>query len=83
MHTVGNLPLSGSVATAATNGILFRVPPLRFRSRAGELWRCGVTCNAIAPGYYMANMIEPVSDDPAVVRAFTKALDLYSSVRLE
>jgi gluconate 5-dehydrogenase len=44
------------------------------KSLAGELGRHGITCNAIAPGYFMTDMITPASDDPALMQAFTNAI---------
>jgi gluconate 5-dehydrogenase len=44
------------------------------KSLAGELGRYGVTCNAIAPGYFLTDMIEPASGDAALVQAFTNVI---------
>jgi gluconate 5-dehydrogenase len=44
------------------------------KSLAGELGRYGITCNAIAPGYFMTDMITPASNDPALIQAFTDAI---------
>jgi gluconate 5-dehydrogenase len=44
------------------------------KSLAGELGRYGITCNAIAPGYFMTDMITPASNDPALMQAFTDAI---------
>jgi len=46
------------------------------KSLAGELGRHGITCNAIAPGYFMTDMIEPAANDPALMQAFTNAIAL-------
>jgi gluconate 5-dehydrogenase len=46
------------------------------KSLAGELGRYGITCNAIAPGYFMTEMIEPAVNDPALMQAFTNAIAL-------
>jgi gluconate 5-dehydrogenase len=44
------------------------------KSLAGELGRHGITCNAIAPGYFLTDMITPASTDPALMQAFTNAI---------
>jgi gluconate 5-dehydrogenase len=44
------------------------------RSVAGELGRHGVTCNAIAPGFFVTEMAEPVLRDPARRQVFTNAI---------
>jgi gluconate 5-dehydrogenase len=46
------------------------------KSLAGELGRHGITCNAIAPGYFMTDLITPASNDPALMQAFTNAIAL-------
>jgi gluconate 5-dehydrogenase len=46
------------------------------RSLAGELGRYGITCNAVAPGYFMTDMIKPATSDAALMRAFTNAIAL-------
>ena len=44
------------------------------KSIAGELGRHNVTCNAIAPGFFLTEMAEPVRRDPARMRVFTDAI---------
>jgi len=46
------------------------------KSLAGELGRYGVTSNAIAPGFFMTEMAEPVRRDPARMQAFTNCIAL-------
>jgi gluconate 5-dehydrogenase len=46
------------------------------KSIAGEVGRHGVTCNAIAPGFFMTEMAEPVRRDPARMQVFTNAIAL-------
>ncbi|AMN47755.1 gluconate 5-dehydrogenase [Steroidobacter denitrificans] len=46
------------------------------KSLAGELGRYGITCNAIAPGYFMTDMIERVADDTPLMQAFVNAIAL-------
>jgi gluconate 5-dehydrogenase len=46
------------------------------KSLAGELGRHGITCNAIAPGYFMTDMITPATGDAALMQAFTSAIAL-------
>ena len=46
------------------------------KSLAGELGRYGITCNAIAPGYFMTDMIERVADDAPLMQAFVNAIAL-------
>lgn len=46
------------------------------KSLAGELGRYGITCNAIAPGYFKTDMIEPAANDAALMQAFTNAIAL-------
>ena len=44
------------------------------KSLAGELGRHGVTCNAIAPGFFLTQMAEPITTDPARMRIFTDCI---------
>ena len=44
------------------------------KSIAGEVGRHGVTCNAIAPGFFITEMAEPVRRDPARMQIFTNAI---------
>lgn len=44
------------------------------KSIAGEVGRHGVTCNAIAPGFFLTEMAEPVRRDPARMQVFTNAI---------
>lgn len=44
------------------------------KSMAGELGRHGVTCNAIAPGFFVTEMAEPILKDPARQQIFTNAI---------
>jgi gluconate 5-dehydrogenase len=44
------------------------------KSLAGELGRHGVTCNAIAPGFFLTQMAEPVTQNPERMRIFTDAI---------
>jgi gluconate 5-dehydrogenase len=44
------------------------------KSIAGEVGRYGVTCNAIAPGFFLTEMAEPVRRDPARMQIFTNAI---------
>ena len=46
------------------------------KSLAGELGRHGVTCNAIAPGFFLTDMAEPVTRDPQRMQAFTECIAL-------
>lgn len=46
------------------------------KSLAGELGRHGVTCNAIAPGFFLTDMAEPVTRDPERMRVFTDCIAL-------
>lgn len=46
------------------------------KSVAAELGRYGITCNGIEPGYFMTDMMERVSDDEALMKAFTNAIAL-------
>ena len=46
------------------------------KSLAGELGRHGITCNAIAPGYFATDMTDRVADDEALIQAFTNAIAL-------
>ncbi len=46
------------------------------KSMAGELGRYGVTCNAIAPGFFLTEMAEPITADPARLRVFTNCIAL-------
>ena len=44
------------------------------KSLAGELGRHGVTCNAIAPGFFLTRMAEPITQDPARLKIFTDCI---------
>ena len=44
------------------------------KSLAGELGRHGITCNAIAPGFFLTEMAEPITKDPARQQIFTNAI---------
>jgi gluconate 5-dehydrogenase len=44
------------------------------KSLAGELGRHGVTCNAIAPGFFLTQMAEPITQDPARLKIFTDCI---------
>jgi gluconate 5-dehydrogenase len=44
------------------------------KSLAGELGRHGVTCNAIAPGFFLTQMAEPITQDPARMKIFTDCI---------
>jgi gluconate 5-dehydrogenase len=44
------------------------------KSIAGEVGRHNVTCNAIAPGFFLTEMAEPVRRDPARMQIFTDAI---------
>lgn len=44
------------------------------KSIAGEVGRHGVTCNAIAPGFFVTDMSEPVRRDPQRMQVFTGAI---------
>ena len=44
------------------------------KSLAGELGRHGVTCNAIAPGFFLTQMAEPVTQNPERMQIFTDAI---------
>jgi gluconate 5-dehydrogenase len=44
------------------------------KSIAGEVGRHGVTCNAIAPGFFLTEMAAPITSDPARMRIFTSAI---------
>jgi len=44
------------------------------KSLAGELGRYGVTCNAIAPGFFLTQMAEPVTHNPERMKIFTDAI---------
>ena len=46
------------------------------KSIAGELGRLGITCNAIAPGFFLTEMARPVTSDPERMRVFTDAIAL-------
>jgi gluconate 5-dehydrogenase len=41
---------------------------------AGELGRHAITCNAIAPGFFLTDMAEPITKDPARQQIFTNAI---------
>jgi len=55
--------------TASKHGLLGLT-----KSIAGEVGRHGVTCNAIAPGFFLTEMAEPVRRDPARMQVFTNAI---------
>ena len=44
------------------------------KSMAGELGRHAITCNAIAPGFFLTEMAEPITKDPARQQIFTNAI---------
>lgn len=44
------------------------------KSIAGEVGRHGVTCNAIAPGFFVTEMSEPVRRNPQRMQIFTDAI---------
>lgn len=44
------------------------------KSLAGELGRHGITCNAIAPGFFLTEMAEPITSDPVRQQIFTNAI---------
>jgi gluconate 5-dehydrogenase len=44
------------------------------KSLAGELGRHNVTCNAIAPGFFMTEMAEPITQDPQRMKIFTDCI---------
>jgi len=44
------------------------------KSIAGEVGRHNITCNAIAPGFFLTEMAEPVRRDPARMQVFTNAI---------
>jgi gluconate 5-dehydrogenase len=44
------------------------------KSLAGELGRHGITCNAIAPGFFLTDMAEPITSNPARQQVFTNAI---------
>jgi gluconate 5-dehydrogenase len=44
------------------------------KSLAGELGRHNVTCNAIAPGFFLTEMAEPITQNPARMKIFTDAI---------
>jgi gluconate 5-dehydrogenase len=44
------------------------------KSLAGELGRHGITCNAIAPGFFLTEMAEPITSDPPKQQIFTNAI---------
>jgi gluconate 5-dehydrogenase len=44
------------------------------KSLAGELGRHGITCNAIAPGFFLTEMAEAITSDPARQQIFTNAI---------
>jgi gluconate 5-dehydrogenase len=46
------------------------------KSLAGELGRHGVTCNAIAPGFFLTEMAEPVTRDAQRMQMFTDCIAL-------
>ena len=46
------------------------------KSLAGELGRHGVTCNAIAPGFFLTEMADPVTRDPERMQVFTDCIAL-------
>jgi gluconate 5-dehydrogenase len=46
------------------------------KSLAGELGRHGVTCNCIAPGFFLTDMAEPVTRDPRRMQTFTNCIAL-------
>jgi gluconate 5-dehydrogenase len=44
------------------------------KSVAGELGRYNVTCNAIAPGFFLTEMAEPITSDPQRMKIFTDCI---------
>jgi gluconate 5-dehydrogenase len=46
------------------------------KSLAGELGRHGITCNAIAPGFFLTDMAEPVTRDSRRMQVFTDCIAL-------
>ena len=44
------------------------------KSLAGELGRHGITVNAIAPGFFLTQMAEPITSNPARQQIFTNAI---------
>ena len=44
------------------------------KSMAGELGRHGITCNGIAPGFFLTEMAEPITQDRARMQIFTNAI---------
>jgi len=44
------------------------------KSIAGELGRHGITCNGIAPGFFLTDMAEPITSNPARQQIFTSAI---------
>jgi gluconate 5-dehydrogenase len=46
------------------------------KSLAGELGRHGVTCNAIAPGFFLTDMAGPATRDPERMGVFTDCIAL-------
>jgi gluconate 5-dehydrogenase len=46
------------------------------KSLAGELGRHGVTCNAIAPGFFLTEMAQPITAHPERMKVFTSAIAL-------
>ena len=44
------------------------------KSIAGEVGRHNLTCNSIAPGFFLTEMAEPVRRDPARMQVFTNAI---------
>ena len=46
------------------------------KSIAGELGRFNVTCNAIAPGFFLTEMAAPITSDPERMGIFTNAIAL-------
>jgi len=44
------------------------------KSIAGEVGRHGVTCNAIAPGFFLTEMAGPITADPVRMQIFTNAI---------
>lgn len=44
------------------------------KSLAGELGRHGITVNAIAPGFFLTEMAEPITSDPKRQQVFTNAI---------
>lgn len=44
------------------------------KSLAGELGRHNVTCNAIAPGFFLTEMASPITHDPQRMKIFTDCI---------